>query len=425
MTGKLFLAVVCIAVVLCGLVLVVDVCDVKASNTIIVPDDYPTIQEAIDNSNANDTIFVKSGNYSVSGYDGLLIDKSLSLVGESSQNTIINVGQYRYGRDGIRIKADNVTVSGFTINGGGTPIGIDIEDSYSNVPMNCKIFNNSIHNCGVAIDAYGSTGKTKYPPSYLTISGNILSGNDRGIYMSASNSTIIGNTIDSNKDVGIIIDDCVFLWVSNNTISNNGFAPYAGNGGGVRLRWPGPFYITRNTITCNHGYGIAFEEFCNNSTIWRNEISKNDRGICEYFVYDGGFGNVVYENNFIDNRQQVAVNQTEYPAVKVNQVDIVALDNGKVGNYWSDYQTKYANASEIDSTGIGKTPYVIDENNIDHYPLLKPINISSISPQPTATSNPTSSPSIPEFPAWIALPLAITTVLIASLIGRRRLFGCY
>jgi hypothetical protein len=40
------------------------------------------------------------------------------------------------------------------------------------------------------------------------------------------------------------------------------------------------------------------------------------------------------------------------------------------GNYWSDYQTTYPNASEIDSSGIWNTPYVIDANNTDHYPLM-------------------------------------------------------
>jgi hypothetical protein len=49
-------------------------------------------------------------------------------------------------------------------------------------------------------------------------------------------------------------------------------------------------------------------------------------------------------------------------------------DNGypSGGNYWSDYQTKYLNATEIDSSSIWNTPYVIDTNNTDFYPLMTP-----------------------------------------------------
>jgi pectin methylesterase-like acyl-CoA thioesterase len=61
---------------------------VKAgSRTIVVPDDYPTIQAAVDNASAGDTVFVKEGtyNYSIFGYDGIYIGKPISLIGQDSQ----------------------------------------------------------------------------------------------------------------------------------------------------------------------------------------------------------------------------------------------------------------------------------------------------------------------------------------------------
>jgi len=56
-------------------------------------------------------------------------------------------------------------------------------------------------------------------------------------------------------------------------------------------------------------------------------------------------------------------------------------DNGypSGGNYWSDYQTRYPNAAEIDSSGIWNTPYVIDSNNTDYYPLMGPYSPLALS----------------------------------------------
>jgi hypothetical protein len=48
-------------------------------------------------------------------------------------------------------------------------------------------------------------------------------------------------------------------------------------------------------------------------------------------------------------------------------------DNGYVGNYWSDYFDKYPDASEIGVTGVADMPYVINENNLDNHPLMRPV----------------------------------------------------
>ena len=77
--------------------------------------------------------------------------------------------------------------------------------------------------------------------------------------------------------------------------------------------------------------------------------------------------NKIFHNNFIDNTYQA------YSEGAPN-----TLDDGypSGGNYWSDYagvdlySGPYQN--ETGSDGIGDTPYVIDEYNVDHYPLIKP-----------------------------------------------------
>jgi hypothetical protein len=59
--------------------------------TITVPDDYPTITEAIGNATEGDTIFVKKGNYVGPINQKIVIDKALSIVGENAESTIINL----------------------------------------------------------------------------------------------------------------------------------------------------------------------------------------------------------------------------------------------------------------------------------------------------------------------------------------------
>ena len=86
--------------------------DVSAS-TITVPDDYPTIQEAINNAADGDTVFVKTGTY----YEHVVVNKTVSLVGENSDMTIIDGNGTGHV---VNITRDNVNVTNFTVRKGGS-----------------------------------------------------------------------------------------------------------------------------------------------------------------------------------------------------------------------------------------------------------------------------------------------------------------
>jgi hypothetical protein len=101
-----------------------------SARTLVVPDVYPTIQDALSAANPGDTVYVKDGTYNLIGtIPQIGIDKPLSLVGEDSKNTIIYIDwsqeTYEGGwgpytpdtRDGITIGSGNVTVSGLTLTG--------------------------------------------------------------------------------------------------------------------------------------------------------------------------------------------------------------------------------------------------------------------------------------------------------------------
>jgi len=421
---------------------------VKAEpKTIVVPDDYPTIQEAIDNASAGDRVFVKKGIYDVR----VVIDKSVSLIGEERETTIIRPASYsRYWSwdYGIQVTVDNVTISGFTIDGAVYDVTIEVRDfpigwksitesSIKNVKYGIilgdskgvRIFGNNIINnerAGVSVSGENNqvyqnnitdndagvvtntnTIARIFKPSCHVISENIIARNNVGISVSSSNTTVLGNEVVNNYREGISVGNCFNVTVSGNIISNNGGSNQTNeNRGGLSLSYWGSYYVYGNNITYNQGNGISFGEYCSNSVVWNNNITNNDIGIIEYNVRDIGEGNKLFQNNIIDNQQQVAINQT-LDVAKGTGTDIVALDNGKIGNYWSDYLTRYSNATEVDSSGIGNMPYVIDDNNIDHYPLMQPVNIlvTTLEPEP--------------FPV---VPVAAVSVSVVAAIGVGLLF---
>ena len=79
--------------------------------------------------------------------------------------------------------------------------------------------------------------------------------------------------------------------------------------------------------------------------------------------------NILYHNNFIENSVQASVDPASFTTAWNEP-----YSSG--GNYWSDYNGSdvfsgpYQN--ETGSDGIGDTPYIMDNNNTDHYPLMNP-----------------------------------------------------
>lgn len=158
---------------------------VAVSYIIRVPFDFPTIQEAIEVASPGDTIYVASGTY----YENLIIDRSVSLLGENKTDTIIDgngametvqVGrQWSYGWVGGASR-----ISGFTIRNG--QLGVHLWTSNDNI-----------------------------------IEENIIQNSrEFGIFLSngASNNIIRRNTITNNK-CGVVCD----YDTRNNMIYHNNF----------------------------------------------------------------------------------------------------------------------------------------------------------------------------------------------------------
>lgn len=194
----------------------------------------------------------------------------------------------------------------------------------------------------------------------------------------ASNVNLINNTVMDTKgqydSVAININGG-----SSNTISGNSIL---NNTDGLSFGHSKNNLIYGNTIADNGGapsgmmgnYGISFFDSSNN---------------------------VVYNNSFSNNTFQ---------ATSIWSSTNNTWDNGKIGNFWSDYKTRYPNASEINSTEISDTPYVVNENNIDRYPLIYPIDFSSES---------TPLKDLEPFPS---LPFIVAFVVTVAVVGVGLLF---
>ena len=261
----------------------------------------------------------------------------------------------------IIVERDNITIDGAgyilqgLVNGA---IGIDLTGRYNVTVKNVKI-----RNFDYGVYLYYATNNV--------ISGNDLKNNYCGIWLDySSKNTITSNTVTDSEGNGVGLK-----YSSNNTISENkimyhkGYGIYLGLSNNTALfenhlknNTVGIYlYSSYNNIVYtnyieNNGNGISFL-LSSKNTIYRNNLANNSVGI----GIDSSSDNTIYNNNFVNNAQQV---QTVKSANIWNSADS--------GNYWSNYL-----GVDDDHDGIGDTPYIIDDNNKDEYPVMEPIPISA------------------------------------------------
>jgi parallel beta-helix repeat protein len=211
--------------------------------TLIVPDDYPTIQQAINAAASGDTIYVRAGTY----YEHVVVNKTVSLIGENQENTILK-GQWADNHIGMQIVGNNATISRFTI-------------TYDISPTLLVVIQGD----------------------YNTISGNILiqnTGTDTLVVKGGTNNILVDNLIvvdENSTGIGLIFD------ASSNIISNN---TITGGWGGIVL-----ILTTNNVITNN-----VVENQTDTERPFDGTVSDQHSS-----------GNVFYHNNFINDANRIFV----------------------------------------------------------------------------------------------------------------------
>jgi parallel beta-helix repeat protein len=394
---------------------------------------YATVQEAIDSIETFDghRIFVESGMY----HENVVVNKTLSLVGEDREATIIDGNE---SGNAVTVLSNGTSLSSFTLQAPGwvSTYALDLENvtgtttanntltnSFSSLMLRSSNFNTIVNNNIAPGNMHSTFGNS----SHNTLTGNIIGGL---YFTSSSNNTLIGNTIgflwlwfssntglrdnnlsyfevDGNINLQYIHDidssntlngkpiyywvnrenaevppdagymaliDCVNITVRGSDFENNfqSILMFSTNNSrilnnnvtsvlnGIWISASSNNIICGNSIA-NGNYGIQLLDECSNNDVHGNNIRANGVGIW----LGRSSNNNIFNNNFINNGVQV----DSYKSIN-------AWDGGypSGGNYWSNCSCadlkNSIHQNETGSDGIGDTPYIIDANNTDNYPLI-------------------------------------------------------
>ncbi|PVX24251.1 MAG: hypothetical protein CW716_10485 [Candidatus Bathyarchaeum sp.] len=221
------------------------------------------------------------------------------------------------------------------------------------------------------------------------------------ILVSTVNSKIVNNSVEATDYVIFVHNS------SGNSIANN----FVFKGGiGIFLHYSTQNEVLGNTVT-GASSGITLE-FSDENSIDGNIIFGGSRGIrfvgsnkntvrknvvkdCEGLALGVALNtaqNLFYLNSFLNNTRNVKENRPEYTMFPTN-----IWDNGTVGNYWDDYS-----GTDNNGDGIGDTPYIVDDDNQDNYPLTEPY-------------------AIPEYPSLMPMLIMLVAIIAVAVIYRRKL----
>lgn len=256
----------------------------------------------------------------------------------------------------------------------------------------------------------------------VLVADNALSSSKvDGVFLhAASNATVVGNTIMDSVEDGVLLKHSDDVRISDNEISNGFYGIQDRHSSNLTISknrvlssgWEGIYLyrttdsdVSMNEVASSIRWGIHplygeniqivdnFIISCDEAGIYldtsvaidvhRNTISSNTIGVSlGVGWWDYSFGVTVYGNDFIGNVQHATDVLTDQNLW--NESYPIG------GNYWDNYtgvdQFSGPDQDQPGSDGIGDSPYALDMNTFDYYPLMGP-NGDTIPPS-ISISNP-------------------------------------
>jgi parallel beta-helix repeat protein len=282
-----------------------------AAKEIKVPQDFPTIQAAVDAADEGDTITVAPGLYQ----ENVVIAKRLTLQGVGADQVTIAAADPSRPTLVVRL-AQGVIVQGFTITGGYGGVRTEsqaqaaltanriVGNRWDGVeirgPAQATLENNEISSNGddgIDVWDYGQATITKnkifgnwkgvsiWAFAQADLKENEISGNSIGaLVWVGAQASFIGNKISGNHGHGLEIRDAAQVLIQTNEITEN-------LDDGVLLAGEAKAELRDNKIINNGLWGIAAyqkpchttaEMFKGSATGGNNELSGNKQGdLCE------------------------------------------------------------------------------------------------------------------------------------------------
>lgn len=304
---------------------------------------YTTIQEAINESNSGDTIYIYEGTY----IENIVINKSISLMGENKDTTIIDGNSTG---DVLHVTAESVTITGFTITNSGSDwgdAGIELH-----ITQNCYIVNNIVTDNYYGIFFHYSSENNE-------ISKNEISSNYAdGVYFTHSDGNVISNNDLFDNDYGIQISRSNANVIDHNTLSNN-------DGDGINLESSNDNRVANNTVLSNDD-GLSMNSSSDN-IIEKNTIFGNEEGI--QISYSSA--NVIDGNSVLDNDYGIHLESSddntvinndalynEYGIRIENSDNIIITNNNALDNDECGIKVSHSNGNRVADN-------IISSNNDD------------------------------------------------------------